>query len=308
MSAATLSTDSVEAAAALLGDIAQHNAPLGARTTYRVGGQAALLIEADDEATLVAVAAAVRQSGVELLVVGSGSNMLVADAGFPGLAVVLGRGFQSIAIGPGATVEVGGGVLYPVLARQTAAAGLAGMEWAVGVPGSVGGAVRMNAGGHGSQTADRLVTARIFDLRQGSGRDVDAEALHPSYRHSAVGHDEVVLRARFSLEPGDRVASETLIGEIVAWRRANQPGGRNAGSVFKNPPGDSAGRLVESAGAKGLRHGSAEVSTKHANFIQSDAGGSADDVAKLIDEVRRLVAERCGVELETEVELVGFER
>ena len=309
MSAATLSTDSVEAAAALLGDIAQHNAPLGARTTYRVGGQAALLIEVGRRGDAGGCRCCrARRAASRCWSSASGSNLLVADAGFPGLAVVLGRGFQSIAIGPGATVEVGGAVLYPVLARQTAAAGLAGMEWAVGVPGSVGGAVRMNAGGHGSQTADRLVTARIFDLRQGSGRDVEAEALHLSYRHSAVGHDEVVLGARFSLEPGDRVASETLIGEIVAWRRANQPGGRNAGSVFKNPPGDSAGRLVETAGAKGLRHGSAEVSTKHANFIQADAGGSADDVAKLIDEVRRLVAERCGVELETEVELVGFER
>ena len=296
----------VEAAAARLGDRARRGAPLGARTTYRLGGPAALLTVVDDEDDLAAVVAAVSASGIEVLVLGRGSNLLVAEAGFPGLCVVLGQSFAGWRVGGDRVVAAGGAVAYPALARATAEAGLAGMEWAVGIPGSVGGAVRMNAGGHGSQTADRLVSARLVDLRTGSDRTVGRHDLAFSYRHSGVRADEVVVSACFALDSGDRGESAATIAGIVAWRRQNQPGGRNAGSVFQNPPGDSAGRLIELAGLKDLRLGGARVSTAHANFIQADPGASADDVYSLICEVRRLVAERCGVELEPEICLVGF--
>ena len=204
------------------------------------------------------------------------------------------------------TVVAGGAVAYPALARTTAEAGLSGLEWAVGIPGSVGGAVRMNAGGHGSQTADRLVSVRLVALRQRTDRTVTAGDLGLSYRRSAVQPDEVVVSARFGLEAGDREVSLTAIAGIVAWRRENQPGGRNAGSIFQNPPGDSAGRLIELAGLKNLAVGKARVSARHANFIQADRAATADDVFALLCEVRRLVAERCGVELATEICLVGF--
>ena len=296
----------VEAAAARLGDRARRGAPLGARTTYRLGGPAALLTVVDDEDDLAAVVAAVAASGIEVLVLGRGSNLLVAEAGFPGLCVVLGQGFAGHRIGEDGVVAAGGAVAYPALARATAEAGLAGMEWAVGIPGSVGGAVRMNAGGHGSQTADRLVSARLVDLRTGSDRTVGRHDLAISYRHSGVRADEVVVGASFALDAGDRGESAARIARIVAWRRENQPGGRNAGSVFQNPPGDSAGRLIELAGLKDLRLGGARVSAAHANFFQADPGASADDVYGLICEVRRLVAERCGIELELEICLVGF--
>lgn len=296
----------VEEAAARLGDLATRDAPLGARTTYRLGGKAALLAVVDDEAGLAAVADAVAASGVEVLVVGRGSNLLVAEAGFAGLGVVLGRGYEAITIGDDRIVGAGGAATYPTLARATAEAGCSGMEWAVGIPGSVGGAVRMNAGGHGCQTADRLVTARLVDLRTGRERTATPGDLGFSYRHSAVKGDEVVVSASFSLDSGEREVSRATIAGIVAWRRENQPAGRNAGSVFQNPPGDSAGRLIEQARLKGFAVGAARVSWQHANFIEAGRGATADDVFALICEVRRLVTERCGVELATEVCLVGF--
>ncbi len=296
----------VEDAAARLGPLAVRDAPLGARTTYRLGGRAALLAFVNDEGDLGTVVDAVAESGVGVLVLGRGSNLLVAEAGFPGVCVALGRGFEAVATGDDAVVTAGGAVAYPALARATAAAGLTGMEWAVGIPGSVGGAVRMNAGGHGSQTTDRVVAARVVDLRARTDRTVGVGDLALAYRHSAVRPDEIVVSASFALSFGDAAESAAAIAEIVAWRRANQPAGRNAGSVFQNPPGDSAGRLIELAGLKDLRIGGARVARRHANFIQAGPGASADDVYHLLGEVRRLVAERCGVELQVEICLVGF--
>jgi UDP-N-acetylmuramate dehydrogenase len=300
--------DPVDIAAAVLGERARRDAPLGALTTYRVGGRAALLVEARDEDDLAAVARARRASGLPVLVVGRGSNLLVADAGFPGLAVTLGEGFEWTEF-EGTRVRAGGAVALPVLARRSAAAGLSGLEWAVGVPGSVGGAVRMNAGGHGADIRSVLVEARVFDLDAGEGGkgvEAPASALAFGYRRSAVTASQVVVAAEFAVAPGDRQAAEAKVAEIVRWRRARQPGGPNAGSVFTNPPGEAAGRLVEAAGLKGYRLGSAAVSTKHANFIQADEGGSADDVRTLIAFVRQQVRERTGVLLETEVHLVGY--
>lgn len=295
----------LEAAAAALGPLAQRDAPLGSRTTYRVGGPAALLVELVDEAALAAVARAVATTGVDVLVVGKGSNLLVADAGFSGLALVLGPTFAEIAI-DGTTVRAGASASLPVVARHTARAGLTGFEWAVGVPGSVGGAVRMNAGGHGSDVAAVLRRVRVVDLRGEEDGWVPAGALDLGYRRSNLAPHQLVVAAELRLAPGDPEAGARTISEIVAWRRANQPGGANAGSVFTNPAGDSAGRLVEVAGAKGLRIGTAEVSTKHANFIQADEGGRADDVHALMEEVRRRVREATGVDLRPETRLVGF--
>ena len=206
------------------------------------------------------------------------------------------------------TVTAGGAVKLPVLARQTVAAGLRGLEWMVGVPGSVGGAVRMNAGGHGSDVASGLRSASLFALQGGpSGlRVVASEALALRYRSSSVASTDVVVDATFALEPGDRLAGERELSEIVRWRRAHQPGGANCGSVFTNPPDDSAGRLIDAAGLKGLRVGTAEVSHKHANFIQADEGASAADVWNLIVEVRRRVHDAFGVVLQPEVRTAGL--
>jgi UDP-N-acetylmuramate dehydrogenase len=289
----------------VLGTRVRPDQPLGARTTYRVGGPAALLVEAGDEQQLLEVGRAVAGTGVPVLVVGRGSNLLVSDRGFDGLAVVLGPGFESISL-EGDRVRAGAAVSLPVLARRTAAAGLQGLEWAVGVPGSVGGAVRMNAGGHGSDTAATLVSYRWVDLASASVHEGPAARLGFGYRHAELAPTDVVVEAVHRLVPGGPDRARAAIDEIVRWRRAHQPGGANAGSVFTNPPGDSAGRLIEACGLKGFRVGTAEVSPKHANFIQADPGGSADDVLRLIDQVRARVAAATGVTLRTEVRLVGF--
>jgi UDP-N-acetylmuramate dehydrogenase len=298
----------VEQAAALLGERAARDVPLGPRTTYRVGGPAALGVEVQTEADLAAVASAVAASGVTTLVVGRGSNLLVADRGFDGLAIVMGEGLASLAVArESGTVHAGGALALPLLARRTVAAGLTGLEWAVGVPGSVGGGIRMNAGGHGSDVAASIIRARVIDLRADSATWWPGERLELGFRHSALTAAHLVAEAEFALAPGDVTAGERDLAEIVRWRRENQPGGQNAGSVFVNPLPESAGRLVDGLGLKGHRVGSASVSTKHANFIQADDGGSADDVKALIDDVRARVATAYGIELRPEVQLIGFE-
>ena len=296
---------SIDEAARLLGDRARRDVPLGPLTTYRLGGPAALFVEATSDDDLRAVADAVQASGIDVLVVGKGSNLLVADAGFPGLALVLGEPFATVEV-DGTLVRAGGATPLPVLARRTVVAGLTGLEWAVGVPGSVGGGVRMNAGGHGSDIAATLQRVRVLDLASGEDGAVTAVDLALGYRRSAVAPTQVVVWAEFALAPGDAEAGEAELREIVRWRRENQPGGQNAGSVFTNPDGDSAGRLVDAAGCKGLRRGSAHVSEKHANFIQADPGGAAADVAALIAEVQQRVEAATAVRLEPEVRMIGF--
>ncbi len=302
--------DAVARAADVLGPQTQADVALGPLTTYRLGGPAALLVEADDEDTLARVAAAVAASALPVLVIGRGSNLLVADEGFAGIAVVMGPGLGELTVEE-EVVRVGAAASLPVVARRTAAAGLTGFEWAVGVPGSIGGAVRMNAGGHGSDMAASLRSIRVVDLAAGEDGAVPsslpASALDLGFRCSSVRPSQVVVEAELVLAPGDREASEAEIADIVRWRRANQPGGANAGSVFVNPIGDSAGRLVEEAGAKGLRRGSAAVSEKHANFIQCDPGGRAADVHALMVEVARRVEAHTGVWLRPETRLVGLD-
>ena len=298
-------TDRVEVAAGILGARARRQAPLGALTTYRVGGPAALFLDAEGDDDLELAGRAVRASGVEVLVVGRGSNLLVADTGFPGLAIRLGPAYERVEVA-GTVVRAGGATPLPALARRTATAGLRGLEWAVGVPGSVGGGVRMNAGGHGSDVAATLQEVRVLDLAGGQDARVPAADLDLSYRHSAVRATHVVAEAVFGLEVGDAAAAQRLVADIVRWRRLHQPGGQNAGSVFTNPAGDSAGRLIDAAGCRGLRRGTAVVSEKHANFVQADPGGRAGDVLELMQEVRARVEAHAGIVLRAEVRLVGF--
>jgi UDP-N-acetylmuramate dehydrogenase len=295
-----------------LGDRVVRNGALGSLTTYRVGGDAAILLTAKDRSDLTRVAAAVALSHLPVLVVGRGSNLLVADAGFGGIAVILDpTAFGGIRI-EGSAVVAGAAVALPALARQSVEAALTGMEWAVGVPGSVGGGVRMNAGGHGSDIAHTLLSCHVVDFADGTGteRSMLLPDLHYGYRRSAIGPAQVVVDAEFGLAAGDPALGRDTIREIVRWRREHQPGGQNAGSVFTNPPGDppgnSAGWLIDRAGCKGRRLGSAMVSTKHANFIQADAGGSANDVRALMDVIRAEVAGVHGVDLHPEVRMVGF--
>ena len=294
-----------------LGPSLRRDYGLAPHTTYRVGGPARLFVTVNDRAELdtlssIVSASAAATGPTPVLVVGRGSNLLVADRGFDGLAVALGSGLAGFEI-DGTTVTASGGALLPVLARASADAGLTGFEWAVGVPGTVGGAVRMNAGGHGSDMSESLVDSVVVDLHRGVTAVRSATDLHLGYRSSSIASHQVVASIKLQLTFGDRSAGRRELAEIVQWRRANQPGGRNAGSVFTNPEHAAAGALIESAGAKGLRIGSAEVSSKHANFIQSDEGGRAADIVEVMREVRRRVRADHGVELAMETHLVGFE-
>lgn len=292
-----------------LGARAQADGPVGALTTYRVGGTAAVRVTVETSADLDLVADSLEVSGLPALVVGRGSNLLVADSGFLGVAVLLDTAHFGWVRFDGFNVEAGAAVALPALARRSVEAGLAGLEWAVGVPGSVGGGVRMNAGGHGADVAQSLSYATVFDLSAQRGHRVlrkETSDLGFGYRTSAIATAEVVTGAGFALREGDPDIGRVRMAEIVRWRRANQPGGQNAGSVFQNPVGLSAGKLIEDAGLKGFRFGTASVSAKHANFIQADDGGSADDVAHLIDVVRREVLDRFSVELRAEVKMIGF--
>jgi UDP-N-acetylmuramate dehydrogenase len=304
------------ALAAKLGERAHVDEPLGALTTYRVGGRAALLVDVESEDDLRslrdALSSVAGAGRVPVLVLGKGSNLLVADSGFPGLVVrPVGDLAQLCACHPGPAgdgmrVRAGGALGLPVLARRTVEEGLRGLEWAVGIPGTVGGALKINAGGHGADTASCLVRYRTVDLAGNGGGEADASGLRLGYRTSSLGDAEVVVWAEFALHRGDREGGKAVLSEIVRWRREHQPGGSNAGSVFTNPADDSAGRLVEAAGLKGFRLGSARVSEKHANFIQADDGGTAADVVELMAHVRRVVEERTGVRLRPEVKLIGF--
>lgn len=303
--------EAVSAAAATLGPRARIDAPLGALTTSRVGGPAAVAFEANGPEDLQWVREAAEASGLRIMVVGRGSNLLVADRGFEGIALFLGEAYSEIQIDPSdATVVAGAAVALPVLARQCGGAGIGGLEWAVGVPGSVGGAVRMNAGGHGSDIASCLIDADVADLgdREGLRAAVSrgADALALGYRRSGLTDSEVVLRARLQGQPCAPDTAMDRIAEIVRWRRENQPGGQNAGSVFMNPASDSAGAQIDQAGLRGFRLGTAQVSRVHANFIVSDPGGTAADVVALMAEIRRRVAEESGIVLQPEVRMVGF--
>jgi UDP-N-acetylmuramate dehydrogenase len=283
--------------------------PLAGLTTYHLGGPVSVLVRVGDRDALAAVASVVADRRPPLLMVGRGSNLLVADAGFPGLGVLLDGEFEAVDVGhaPG-VVRAGSAVPLPVLARRTAAAGRTGLEFFVGIPGSVGGAVRMNAGGHGRETADVLVAAEVLDLTGAADVQArDATDLGLGYRRSNLAATEIVVGASFTATADSVPDCEARIADVVRWRREHQPGGANAGSVFANPPGDSAGRLVDAVGLKGLRIGGAVVSEKHANFFQADDGATADDVRRLVLEVQRRVREATGIELRPELRMVGFE-
>jgi UDP-N-acetylmuramate dehydrogenase len=303
---ATLDVLAADLASRLPGRV-ETDAPFGALTTWRVGGPAAVLVRVESVGELTTLASALPRD-VPRLVLGRGSNVLVADAGYAGVVVVLGAAFETVAVAE-TTVTAGGATALPVLARQCAAAGRAGLGFYVGIPGSVGGAVRMNAGGHGRETVEVLLDATVVDLG-GDGVPVvrPPGSLELGYRHSALTDDDVVVSARFRVTPGDPEALRAELRDVVRWRTEHQPGGANAGSVFRNPPGDAAARLIDQeAGMRGERVGGAVVSEKHANFIQAEPGATAADVHQLLVLVRDRVETATGVRLVPEVRRIGFE-
>jgi UDP-N-acetylmuramate dehydrogenase len=295
--------DRLDALAVERGVELRADVPLAPLTTLRVGGRADRLAAAATVEELLGLIRLAREAGVPAFLLGKGSDVVVADAGIRGLVVRVRADAATI---DGTTLIAEAGASMTALAKRCAEAGLAGFDWAISIPGSVGGAVWANAGAHGGEMAQ--VVGEVEAL----GADGTRERLAQSecafaYRESRFKHgDEIILGARIELERGEPAAIRALVDGHQALRRATQPlADQNAGSVFRNPPDDHAGRLIEAAGLKGHRLGSARVSELHANFIVTDRGGHAADVRALGDHVRATVADRFGVELRYEIEFVG---
>lgn len=276
---------------------------LAPMTTLRVGGPADRMATVDTVADLVAVLELGRDAGVPVGVLGKGSDIVVADAGIRGLVVRNRAGAVQVA---GTTVRADSGTAMATIVKRCTAVGLAGIEFGISIPGSLGGAVWANAGAHGGEMKDVVVSVEAWDPSTGPHR-LPNEACAFAYRDSRFKDgSELVLAAELSLRAGDAKEIAAQVAEHQAQRRATQPlADQNAGSVFRNPPGDHAGRLIDELGLKGFRIGSAQVSTLHANFIVVDRGGRAADVRAVGDHVRATVAERTGVQLQYEIEFVG---
>jgi UDP-N-acetylmuramate dehydrogenase len=279
--------------------------PLASLTSFRLGGPAALYLEAESYADLEAVGQALRETDVPLLVIGKGSNLLVSDEGFKGLVLRLGRAFRWAAR-DGDRLTAGASMPLPALAGVALSHALTGLEFGVAIPASLGGSVRMNAGAHGRSLDEVLESIEIFVAREREIRWLSAREARFGYRESALPDGGVVTAAIVKLAPGDPRDIRSRMDEAREWRRVTQPLAEpNCGSVFKNPPGDHAARLVEAAGAKGMAVGAARISEKHSNFVVAAPGATATDVYRLITIVRETVRARFGLDLEPEVHLVG---
>jgi UDP-N-acetylmuramate dehydrogenase len=282
--------------------------PLARLTTVRTGGPADFFTRPADEEGLVAALRWAEQEGLPIGVIGSGSNLLIADEGFHGLALKLDGDLAQIER-DGERVVCGGGYRFPSAAAKTATWGLSGLEFGVNIPGTTGGAVRMNANAYGGQLARVLESVDVCTAAGSERRMPDQ--LDFTYRHSNLRPAEIVARASFHLEPADPERIRATLAEMRDRRREAQPSGiKTFGSTFKNPDderagGRSAGQLLEAAGCRGLRHGGARFSEKHANFVENDQGATTADVLELMAEGRRRVHERFGVELEPEVQVLG---
>lgn len=280
--------------------------PLAPLTSLRVGGPAALYLEPDHEPDLRAVSRAVVETEISWTVIGKGSNVLVSDEGFDGLVMRLGRGYRW-AGRDGELLTAGGAMPLPALAGVALAHGLGGLAFGVAIPASLGGAVKMNAGAHTREIADVVATVDLFDVEAGTTRSAGVSEAGFSYRRSSFPTTSVVVGATLRLEPQDPSAIRARMDEAREWRRRTQPLAEpSCGSVFKNPPGGHAARLIEDAGLKGARVGGARVSEKHANFIVTDPGARASEVVALMSLVREKVLASAGVDLEPEVRTIGL--
>ena len=284
----------------------QADAPLGPTTWFRVGGPAEVLVrpaDVDDLCTLLRGLAL----EIPLTVIGAASNLIVRDGGVRGVVVKLARGFNAIEVEPDGVIA-GAAALDVTVAEHAAAAGLAGLEFLSGIPGSIGGAVAMNAGAYGSEVVDRLDWAEIV-TRSGELFRLATPQLNLSYRHSELPPGAIVVRARFRADRGDGSTIADRMAQIRAAREASQPvRARTGGSTFANPPNMKAWELIDGAGCRGLTRGGAQVSEKHCNFLINTGDASAADVEGLGEEVRRRVRESFGVELRWEIRRIGLDR
>lgn len=271
---------------------------------FRTGGPAQWLVRPRDEADLAQFLGQLDES-VPVMPIGVGSNMIVRDGGVDGVVVRLPKSFAKVSIEPGNRVRAGGAAMGITVASAARDAGIAGLEFLRGIPGTAGGAVRMNAGAYGREVKDVLVEARLV-LRDGNIETWSLQKLGYSYRHSEVPEGAVVVEAVFQGVPGDRAAIGAEMDRIAAEREASQPlRSRTGGSTFKNPPGHKAWALIDAAGCRGLTVGDAQVSEKHCNFLLNLGNASSAQIEDLGEEVRRRVMEKCNILLEWEIQRIG---
>ena len=281
------------------------HAPVGKQTWFGAGGSAEVLFRPADLADLTDFLGTL-QSTVPVTVIGIGSNILVRDGGIPGVTVRLSRGLAAIAI-EREEVRVGAGALDRIVAFAAAEAGIGGLEFLSGIPGTIGGSVRMNAGAYGSEMKDILASATALDER-GQCHTLDRDELQLSYRHCSLDPGWILIEARLRGDRGNRSQIAAMLTRISDARSATQPvRARTGGSTFKNPPGETAWRLIDQAGCRGLVRGGAMVSEKHANFLINTGSATAADLEGLGEEVRRRVYEASGIVLEWEIRRIGFQ-
>ncbi len=280
------------------------NAPLSEITWFRVGGPAQLLFTPADESDL-AYFLSHCSGDLTVTVIGLGSNLLVRDGGIPGVVIRLGRGFGAIAIEPGNCLRAGAAVPDVKLARAAADAGISGLEFYRGIPGGVGGALRMNGGAHGRETKDVVVEVRAVD-RKGRVHRLSVSGMKYDYRHCGAPADYIFTEALFQGEAGERENILAEMAEIADYREQAQPiKSRTGGSTFKNPPGHSAWKLIDAAGCRGFEVGGAKVSEKHCNFLINEGGATGADLERLGEAVRARVKDTSGIELEWEIRRLG---
>lgn len=285
------------------GTVTQH-APLAPFSTFRIGGAAACLAEPANAEDVIAIQRFANQRSIPVLLLGNGSNVLIADAGWPGIVINLERGFTELSYADG-FVTAGAGVKIAIFVDFAIRNRRKGVEMLAGIPATMGGAVWMNAGCYGGEIADTLLDVEI--IRGESILRIAKEDCHFSYRHSGFMKGDIVIGARFKMDEGDPDALRATKIQHLKHRNEVQPVNQpNCGSVFKNPRPHFSAQLIEAAGLKGKRIGGAEISTKHANFIVNVANASAHDVVALMDLERRTVFESTGIILEPEVQLIGF--
>lgn len=283
------------------------NQPLAELTWFRVGGPAQLLFMPEDEQDMAYFLAHL-PAQIPVTVIGLGSNLIVRDGGIPGVVIRLGRGFGNVTVEEGVRIRAGAAVPDVKVARAAQEAAIAGLSFFRGIPGAIGGALRMNGGAYGGETRDVLVEARGVD-RSGQIRVFNNAAMHYSYRHCGVADDVVFTEALFQGTPGDHAVIAAEMEKITESREATQPiKSRTGGSTFKNPPGRKAWQLIDAAGCRGLAVGAAQVSELHCNFLINRGGATAADIEGLGETVRARVRETSGVELEWEIKRIGVER
>jgi UDP-N-acetylmuramate dehydrogenase len=280
------------------------NEPMSRHTTFRVGGPADVLFLPESEEQLIGALSIAREAGVNCVVIGNGSNLVVRDGGIRGLVIALGEGMAAI-VRTGDTLTAGAGASLARVSAYAQASGLAGLEFASGIPGTLGGGCAMNAGAYGGQLSDVLIDARV--LLDGAVRTLTVEEMQMGYRTSLpLRQGGIVISARFGLTPDDPEAIAARMSELNARRRDKQPlNYPSAGSTFKRPEGYFAGALIEQAGLKGKSVGGAQVSEKHAGFVINRGGATAADICRLCRDVQDRIWEKDGVRLEPEVRFVG---